>query len=154
MATSNDPFANVVFPDVMDLRLASVYLSVSEGRIRTLLREGTIKSTKDDNGHWSVTKADLDAYVQVKATSPRKSGGASGTGKAYIVKVPFAKIQVIKDALAKEGVELLPRYDYSKQKAYQAKQKAAKAAKKAAEKALTGSDPKPATPASPFPPKK
>jgi excisionase family DNA binding protein len=152
MVDKESPFANVDFPAVMDLRLASIYLNVSEGRIRTLLREGTIPSVKDDSGHWAVAKTELDKYQETKATTPR-TGGAKGSGKTYLIKIPFAKMQAVKDALAKEGIELQPRYDYAKQKAYQAKTKAAKAAKKAAEKAVPAPAPAQA-PSNPFAGKK
>lgn len=128
-----DPFAGVVFPEVMELRIASVYLDMSETRLRTLLREGRIKATKDEEtGKWQIKKADLDTYNATKGTrtsaGPRKQ---QGEGKAWLVKVPYAKFQAVKDALAILGIELLPRYNYDKQRAYQSKRKAAKAAEKA-----------------------
>jgi len=129
-------FEGVEFPEKMDLRLAAVFASVSEGRMRSLLREETIPSTKDEAGKYVVTKAEITKWLNTKgAKTTRGAAGPRGEGKAFIVKVPFAKLQAVKEALATQGIELQPRYDYSKQKAYQAKRKAEKAAAKAAKPA-------------------
>jgi excisionase family DNA binding protein len=125
---SDNLFKNVEFPDQMDLRLAAIYINVSEGRIRTLLREGTIQATKTDANKWVISKDVLDEY-KTRAPAPRAGGGGTrGEGKAWVIKVPFAKLQAVKDALAPLAIELQPRYNYAKQKEYQAKKKAEKAA--------------------------
>jgi excisionase family DNA binding protein len=130
-------FAGVEFPETMDLRLAAVYANVSESRMRNLLREETIPSVKDDGGKYVIQKSDLAAWVAGSTKRTSKTGAVKGEGKPFIIKVPFPKLQAVKEALAGLGIELQPRYDYAKQKAYQAKRKAegkapAKKSKKAA----------------------
>jgi hypothetical protein len=152
MMAENDFYAKLAqtqFPDPMDLRIAALYLNVSEARMRTLLREGTVKSDKVD-GKWSIKRADLDTYKNDKGTAPRKSGGTRGDGKAWIIHVKFQDLQKVKDALTPLGIQLEPRYDYAKQKEYQAKRKAAQAAEKKAAPATAA----PATPANVNAPRK
>jgi hypothetical protein len=133
----------IEFPEEMDLRFASLYLNMSDGRLRALVREEKIVGTKTDAG-WSFKKADLDKFnatPRVRASGTR----VSKDGKAFVVHVPTAKFASVKEALDKLGIELEQRYDYSKQRAYQAKVKA----KKAAEKAATPVAPKPVIPGQP-----
>ncbi len=119
------------YPTEMNLRFASLFLNMSEGRLRALVREEKIVGTKTDDG-WMFKKADLEKYAA--QPHPRATGGgkASIAGKAFVVHVTADKLQKVKDALASVGIELEPRYDYAKQRAYQAKRKAEKAAAKPA----------------------
>lgn len=123
-------FPNIDYPDPMNLRLAALFIDVSEMRIRSLLREGKIKATKDGEGRWLVTKADLNAYSATKGT--RKASGERPEGKAWVVHVKATNYKDVEAALAKFGIKLEPRYDYEKQKAYRTQRaikiKAAKAA--------------------------
>jgi hypothetical protein len=117
----------IEFPPVMDLRIASLYLNMSEGRMRALVREEKIKGTKTEQG-WEFLKADLDVF---NATPRPRAGGGTRTtkdGKAFVVHVVPAKLQGFKDAMAKLEITVENRYDYTKQRAYQLKRKAAKAA--------------------------
>jgi sporulation protein YlmC with PRC-barrel domain len=114
----------------MNIRLASVYLDVSEQRIRALLREGRIKADKDEAGAWIISKEALEAYKAEHAQGPKRTSGVSGKGKAYVVRVPFQKIQAVKDFLATQDIELEQRYNYDKMKVYQQKRKARLAAEK------------------------
>lgn len=126
-----NPNASLNFPDVMNLRLAAVYVDVSEQRLRTVAREETVKGTKDENGAWSFTKADLDEYLEMKATTPR-GGGTRGEGKLWVIRVKHDVIKEVKAALEPFGIELQPRYNYEKQKAYREKRNKKLAAEKAA----------------------
>jgi hypothetical protein len=118
------------FPETMNLRLAAVFLDMSAQRIRTLVREGKIEGASKGEGGWAFTKAGLEAYKQTAANTPR-AGGARG--KSWLVKIPAEKLEAAKAALAELGLELAPRYNYAKQREYQAKRKVAKAAEKAAQ---------------------
>jgi len=126
-------FKNVEFPDPMDLRLAAIYIGVSEGRVRSLSREGKI-GTKAEGGKWQYAKKELDAYLTAPKAA-RKTGAPHGEGKAFVVRIKFQDMQSVKDFLATKGISLEPRYNYDNQKKYQAKRKAAKAAEKAAKAA-------------------
>lgn len=114
--------SNVKFPDPMDLRTAALYLGISEMRIRTLAREGTVKGSKNDANQWQFKKADLDVYK----TTPhvRKSGGASANGKAHVIHVTPANYEKVVAALKPLGIALEQRYDYAAQKAYRVKRAA------------------------------
>lgn len=129
---SDNPNAGLNFPDVMNLRLAAVYVNVSEQRLRTVAREGTVKGSKDDSGAWTFTKADLDEYLEMKKTMPRGGGGTRGEGKLWIIRVKHTDIKEVKAALEPFGIELQPRYNYQKQKEYREKRKKEQAAEKAA----------------------
>jgi hypothetical protein len=136
-------FPNIDYPDPMNLRLAALFIDVSEMRIRALLREGKIKASKDAEGRWSVTKADLNAYAATKGT--RKATGERAEGKAWIIHVKAVNAKDVQAALDKFGIKLEPRYDYEKQKAYRTERaKKISAAKKAAATA-----PKPVEPKAP-----
>jgi hypothetical protein len=126
-----NPNLDLNFPDVMNLRLAAVYVDLSEQRLRTVAREGTVKGTKTEDGAWSFTKKDLDAYLEMKATQPR-GGGRRGDGKLWIIRVKYENLEAVKAALEPFGIELQPRYNYQKQKEYREKRKKDKAAQKAA----------------------
>lgn len=119
------------FPDKMPLRLAGVYLDMGEQRLRTLAREGQVPGADNSEGVWIFTKEGLEEFKLNRATSPRKAA-VRGDGKAFIVRIPIDKLAAAKDALGKLGIELQNRYDYAKQKEYQAKRRVAKAAAKAA----------------------
>ena len=54
--------SNVKWPDKMDLRTASIFLDLSDMRVRTLVREGQLPGEKDDAGDWTFKKSDLQAY--------------------------------------------------------------------------------------------
>jgi len=128
--------SKVQFPDQMDLRTASIYLGLSEMRVRALARSEELPGAKDDAGAWVFAKADLDTFKAAPRT--RKSGNKGGTrgeGKAWIIKVKHQNLEAVKAALAEFGIELLPRYDYAKQTAYRLKRDAAKAAAIMAKKA-------------------
>lgn len=128
MASQID-LSNVVFPDVMDLRTAAIYLGLSEMRVRTLAREETLPGGKDESGTWQFTKNELDIFKETPRV--RKGGGRKqGEGKAWIIKVKYADLEGVKEALANFGIELQPRYNYAKQAEYRAKKAAEAAAKK------------------------
>jgi hypothetical protein len=131
--TDESIFGGINFPDPMDLRMAALYIDVSETRMRSLLREGRIPAQKDESNRWVVTKADLDGYNATKGQRKVSAGPTRrGTGKFWLIQVSYEHLQEVKDALAPMGIELQPRYDYNKQREYQAKRKAAKAAPKTA----------------------
>lgn len=133
----------IEYPDPMNLRLAALYLDVSEMRMRALVREERIKAVKSEEGHWLVSKAAIDAYKATRGvrTAP---GKPHGDGKAFIVHVKFADHDKVAKALEPFGVKLEPRYDYAKQAAYREKRNIAKKAEKA--KALSEAKAKGATP--------
>jgi hypothetical protein len=81
------PGIDINFPDPMSLRLASLFVDISEQRLRTLIREGKIKATQDADGKYSVTKAALTDYQAEKSHGGATNGGA-GSGKSYVIKVP------------------------------------------------------------------
>jgi hypothetical protein len=120
-------------PDPMSLRFASIYSDISEQRLRTLVREGKIASTKTEKGVDQVTKEALDTYSATKHT-----GGTGGARKvtagSWVIRVPNEKLDQVQDALGALGIELAQRYDYAKQKAYRTKKALEKiaAAKEAA----------------------
>jgi len=122
--------SKIVFPDVMDLRTAALYLGVSEMRIRTLARTPAsgLKSGKDENGKWSFKKSDLDAYKSTPRVRKSTAGGVRGEGKAWIINVKHGDLEKVKAALKTFAVELQPRYNYAAMKEYQAKRNAAKKA--------------------------
>lgn len=123
----------IQFPNPMSLRLAAVYVDVSEQRLRILVREGKIVATQDERGQWWITRETLDAYVASKKLgAPRTSrSGRTTNGKAWIIKVKAENYDAVVAALEPFGIELEPRYNYAKQKAYQAKRRAAKKAAEA-----------------------
>lgn len=127
--------SKVQFPDNMDLRTASIFLGLSEMRVRALARDGSLVGSKDEGGAWVFAKKDLETF---KATPRvRKGGGKTGPrgdGKSWVIKVKFQDIEKVKEALGEFGIELTPRYDYAKQAAYRAKRDAAKAAELVAAK--------------------
>lgn len=137
---SANPNASLNFPDVMNLRLAAVYVDVSEQRLRTVAREGRVKGKKDENGAWIFSKADLDVYLEEKKTQPRR-GGTRGEGKLWIIRVKYENLEEVKATLGKFGIELQPRYNYEKQRAYREKRKKEEAAQKAASAKSTASKP-------------
>lgn len=135
-------YPNIDYPDPMNLRLAALFIDVSEMRIRALLREGKIKAGKDAEGRWQVTKADLKAYADTKGT--RKAGGERAEGKAWIIHVKAPNANAVREALEKFGIKLEPRYDYEKQKAYRTlRAKKLAAAKKVAAPAAPAPAPAP-----------
>jgi len=116
--------SNVKFPDPMSLREAALYLQISEMRVRTLAREGTLKGVKDDKNQWAFTKVVLDAF---KATPRvRKSGGGkpSAAGKAWVIHVTPENYEKVLAALKPLNIKLEPRYDYAGQKEYRLKRAA------------------------------
>jgi len=120
----------IEYPDVMDLRIAALFLGMSEGRLRTLVREEKVKGARDEESQkWTFKRTDLEAYLK-EPKARAASNKATKAGKAFINHLTIDKLQRAKDALAAIGVELEQRYDYSKQRAYQQKRKAAKAAAK------------------------
>lgn len=125
------PGIDINFPEVMSLRLASLYADISEQRLRSLVREGKIKATQSEQGQWMVSKGEIERYNAEKGHGGGGGGGAAkGAGKAYIIKVPADKHAEVRAALTAFGIELLPRYNYEHQKAYQEKRRAAKRAEK------------------------
>lgn len=113
------------FPDTMDLRTAAIFLELSGTRVRTLARDGDLPAGKDEAGHWQFDKAELEAY---KAQPKTRKGGRRGDGKLWQIRVKYADLEQVKQALAPFGIELEPRYNYERQKAYRAKKKAEAAA--------------------------
>lgn len=133
MSEQSIDLSNVVFPEEMDLRTASIYLGISEMRLRTLARTEEILGEKDDKGRWVFPRAILDAYKdRPKVVRERKAKGPGREGKAWIVHVKFVDLPAVTEALEPFGIVLEPRYDYAKQAAYQEKRRAEKAAEKAA----------------------
>ena len=126
------PNSSFQFPDVMSLRMAALYIDVSEQRLRILIREGKINATIGEDKAYMVAKADLDAFVATKSAprGPRKAG-TPREGKAWIINVKAADYAAVVAALEPFGITLQPRYNYEAQKAYQAKRKAALAAARA-----------------------
>lgn len=121
--------SNVVFPDEMDLRTASIYLGVSEMRVRTLARTGDIIGDKDEKNRWVFHRAILDEYKNRPVTvKERKAKGPAREGKAWIIHVKYLDIPAVQEALAPFGIELEPRYNYAKQAEYRERRAAEKAA--------------------------
>jgi len=131
--------SQVNFPDVMNIRMASIFLNLSEARIRALIRSEEISATMVDK-KWTMSIKDLTVFRDTPRI--RKTSGPRGDGKLWVIRVPHGKLEAVKAMLAKEDIELAPRYNYEKQKAYQVKRKAA-----LQEKALANAE-KSATPAS------
>lgn len=124
--TTGIDLTKIQFPDVMDLRTASIFLEMSEMRVRTLARDGDIKATKTEDGtvaKWSFKKADLEAFKATPRT--RKATAQRGDGKAWIIHVKYEVIEKVKAALKPFSIELEPRYDYAHQKEYRIKRQAA-----------------------------
>jgi hypothetical protein len=136
MATQ-DPvidLSQINFPDQMNLRLAAVYLNLSEQRVRTLLRENKIPGAeKSESGAWVLTKAILDEFKQTHRS--RGGGGRRGDGKLWQIRVKYENLADVREALGKFGIELEPRYNYERQKKYREERKKKQAAEKAAAKA-------------------
>ena len=126
--TSQIDLSNVVFPDVMDLRTAAIYLGLSEMRVRTLAREEALPGEKDDSGAWQFIKDELDIFKETPRVRKAGGGRKQGEGKAWIIKVKYADLEGVKEALADFGIELQPRYNYAKQAEYRAKTAAEAAA--------------------------
>lgn len=124
--------SKIVFPDVMDLRAAAVFLGMSEMRIRALARDGSLKAAKNaETGKWEFKKVDLTAYQNTPRE--RKAGvRSSANGKAWVVNVTAENLEKVKAALAPFGVTLQPRYNTAAQKEYRIKRQAALKAKAAA----------------------
>jgi hypothetical protein len=112
----------IQFPENMDLRSAALFLGLSEMRVRALARKGDIKATKNDDGHWVFSKAMLTQFKNTPRA--RGGGGPRGDGKAWIIRVKYADLEKVKTFLKSLGIELQPRYNYEKQKAYRAKRAA------------------------------
>jgi hypothetical protein len=116
------------FPDPMNIREASLYLSLGEQRVRTLHRENVIPAD-DSTGKLLFSKKDLDAFK----AQPRKAGGTrkeGAAGKAYVIHVTADKLAKVQEFLNGQAIQLENRYDYSKMRAYQQKRNAAKKAAK------------------------
>ena len=129
------PGLEIKYPDTMNLRIAALFLNLSEGRLRALVREGKVVGEQVE-GVWSFKKADLEVYNAAPKVRATPTGGkAAKAGKAFIVHIVGNKVQAVKEALAAQGVELEQRYDYSKQRAYRTKRNAALKATKAAKAA-------------------
>ena len=121
--TAQIDLSKVVFPDVMDLRTASIYLGLSEMRVRTLARDEALKATKDGDGVWQFAKGDLDTF-KVTPRTRKASTKPRGEGKSFIIQIKYQDLEGVKEALADFGIELQPRYNYAKQAEYKAKQAA------------------------------
>ena len=150
MASNQLDLSNVKWPEVMDLRTASIFLDLSEMRVRTLAREGTLPAIKDDEGSWAFKKADLSTFKS--APHPRKGGGGGprGDGKNWKIKVKFENLEAVKKALAPFGIELKAQYNAERMKKYMAERKAKKAAEaKTATPVATGAKAPVATPPAP-----
>jgi hypothetical protein len=132
--------SNVKWPEVMDLRTASIFLDLSEMRVRTLAREGGLPASKDDEGSWAFKKSDLTTYKNTPHARKGGGGGPRGDGKGWVIKVKFEDLEKVKAALAPFKIELQPRYNAEKMKASMARSKAKKLAAKA-EAAKTGVKP-------------
>lgn len=117
------------YPDPMGVRLAALYLNISEMRIGTLVREGRIPARKDEQGRWLINQEALDTYTETKGS--RGGGGPRGDGKMWKVRILYKDLDDVKKALAKFDAELEPAYNYEKQREYRLKA----AAKKKAEAA-------------------
>jgi hypothetical protein len=123
--------SQINFPDQMNLRLAAVYLNLSEQRVRTLLREEKVPgAVKSDSGAWVLTKEGLDEYKETRKT--RGGGTRRGDGKLWQIRVKYKDLEDVREALAEFDIELEPRYNYERQKAYREKRKKEQAAEKAA----------------------
>lgn len=123
------------FPAEMNLRLAAVYLNLSEQRVRTLARDETVPgATKDESGQWVFSKQGLNEYL-TQAPKARGGGGPRGNSKKWVVDVKHADLDKVKAALKPFGIELEPRYNYQKQKEYRQKRAAAQKAAEAKKKA-------------------
>lgn len=124
--------SQIKFPDEMDLRTASIFLGISEMRVRTLARQKALPASKDENGKWVFKKSDLQTFKDTPRA--RGGGGPRGEGKAWIINVKHADLEKVKAALAQFSIALQPRYNYAAQKAYRAKRAAqGKGPKKAAQ---------------------
>jgi hypothetical protein len=134
MSTNTIDLSKVQFPDQMDLRTASIFLGLSEMRVRALARSEELPGSKDASGAWLFTKAELTTFKNTPRTRKGGGGGPRGDGKSWIIKVKFQDLEKVKEALAPFKIELKPRYDYAKQAAYRAKREAKLAAEKLAAK--------------------
>lgn len=103
----------VTLPDVMSLRQAAFYLDQGEQSLRKLAGAGTIKATKTEEGRWSFTKEDLDAYRAAKA-SGAISRTPNANGKAFVIRVKAESYEEVKQFLSERGIEMTPRYGKSK----------------------------------------
>ena len=59
----------------MGLLQAAFYLKMHPSYVRNLVVDSTIVGTKDERGHWTVTKEALDNYVAEKAMGSEKVPG-------------------------------------------------------------------------------
>jgi excisionase family DNA binding protein len=108
---------------LLNLREAANYLGVTPQRIRTILRDGRVESTKNEQGHWRVSTEQLDLY---NATKGRRTGGA----KSYVCRLAPEQHKALAEFIASQGwdaekVGLKPRYNYDPDKAKAYRQKRA-----------------------------
>jgi hypothetical protein len=108
--------SKINFPEEMNIREAALFLGIGEQRIRALVRSGELTVEKRDNAN-VFKKGVLQAFKD----APRKTGGRKegNAGKAYVIHVTGDKLAAVQDALGKIGVQLEPRYNYEKMRAYQ-----------------------------------
>ena len=139
--------SKIQFPDPMGLREASIFLELSDMRVRTLAREGALKGLKSDDGKWSFAQKDLIAYRDTPRE--RKAAGPRGDGKAWIIRIKFADFEKVKAFLTPLGIKIEPRYNYAKQAEYRKARTAAQGKAKVA-----AATPKPAQPVQPVQPGK
>jgi hypothetical protein len=130
----SDQTDTLTFPDKMNLRLASVFIDMSEQRLRTLARENAIPgAAKDEGGNWVFTKEGLAEYNELRASGSTRKVAVRGDGKAFVIRVKPQDLTDVKEFLATKEIELEPRYNYAKQREYQARRKAEKAAQATAQ---------------------
>lgn len=94
---------------LMTLKEASAYADVTAQRIRTLLREGRVNATKNERGHWRVSREAIDAY---NASKGQRKGG-----KAWVIRVEPEQLETVRELLAGYGIEMEPRYKPRKKSA-------------------------------------
>lgn len=108
--------SKVVWPDVMDLQTAALYVGVSAQYARQLAKKGDLKGTKGEGNQWAFKKSDLDVFKNTPRKRGGGGGGRRGDGKLYQIRVKYEHLEKVKTALGQFDIELEPRYKYQGKK--------------------------------------
>ena len=70
MSPTKLDLSQIQFPDSMGIRDAALYTGMSEQYIRTMVRQTTLKASKNEAGEWEILKSTLDELM----AQPRQRG--------------------------------------------------------------------------------
>ena len=109
MSPTKLDLSQIQFPDSMGIRDAALYTGMSEQYIRTMVRQTTLKASKNEAGEWEILKSTLD---ELMAQPRQRGGGTRAGGKAFVINVKPDDQPAVESALAAFGITLKPRYTY------------------------------------------